>query len=261
VTAQSEQANVPKAADSSQIVSGVTDIKVGPTPTDLNVQLDIVPSQPGATTRFSVCDLTYGDSAKAMVEEVIWNMEIGDYEVYRAALAQGKSPAEAARAAGGQLAVIHRKIADYTLKLQAVLSESKARISVEETIDKPLEQIMMEIIGDGTMSDLYKDSFVLQLGALQEWVKHGLQGDMTPLQANRIALSIGDRLNWGRTTSVSDDLKAVYRDMYSSLKTAICAAAPGAQNLHDRLTNLYAAKSDIDQPIFALRGRSLAKSV
>ena len=72
-----------------------------------------------------VRDLTYGNSAKAMVDEVIWNMATGDYQVYRTALQQGKSASEAAQAAGGQLAIIHRKISDYTLKLEAVLSESK----------------------------------------------------------------------------------------------------------------------------------------
>src|SRR5215470_10457030 len=57
-------------------------------------------------------DLTYGSTAKAMVDEAIWNMATGDYQVYRTALQQGKSPIEAAEAAGGQLAVIHRKIND-----------------------------------------------------------------------------------------------------------------------------------------------------
>jgi len=95
------------------------------------------------------------------------------------------------------------------------------------------------------MSDLEKDAAIQQLGTLQEWVKHGLQGDITPHQANRIILAIGDRLNWGGTTDVSEEFKPVYRALYGSLKTAIRIAVPEAQNLHDRLTNLYAAKSDL----------------
>ena len=181
-----------------------------------------------------------------MVDEVIWNMATGNYQVYRTALQQGKSATEAAQAAGGQLAVVHRKISDYTLKLEAVLSESKAIINVGEAIDKPLEHAVLEIISNGAMSDLEKDAAIQQLGALQEWVKHGLQGDITPLQANRIILAIGDRLNWGGTTDVSEEFKAVYRALYGSLKTAIRTAVPEAQNLHDRLTNLYAAKSDLE---------------
>jgi hypothetical protein len=193
-----------------------------------------------------VRDLTYGNPAKAMVDEVIWNLATGNYQVYKTALQQGKSAAEAAQAAGGQLAAVHRKINDYAPKLEAVLAESKATISVAEAIDKPLERAMLEIISNDAMSESDKDAAVRQLGALQEWVKHGVPGDITPLQANGIIVAIGDRLNWGGTVDVSEDLKPVYRALYASLKTAILTAAPEAQNFHDRLTNLYTAKSDLE---------------
>jgi len=198
------------------------------------------------SVRSPIRDLTYGNSAKAMVDEAIWNMATGNYQLYRTALQQGKSATEAAQAAGGQLAVVHRKISDYTLKLEAVLSESKAIINIGEAIDKPLEHAVLEIISNGAMSDSEKDAAIQQLGALQEWVKHGLQGDITPLQANRIILAIGDRLNWGGSTGVPEEFKAVYRALYGSLKTAIGTAVPEAQNLHNRLTNLYAVKSDLE---------------
>ena len=181
-----------------------------------------------------------------MVDEAIWNLAKGDCQVYRTALQQGKSATEAAQAAGGQLAVVHRRLSDYTIKLEAVLSESKAIINVEETIDAPLEHSVLEIISNGAMSDLEKDAAIQELGAIQEWVKRGLQGDITPVQANRIALTIGDRLNWGGTADVSEEFKAVYRALYRRLKTAICTAVPEARDLHDRLTNLYAAKSDLE---------------
>ena len=96
------------------------------------------------------------------------------------------------------------------------------------------------------MSDLEKDAAVQQLGTVQAWVKQGLQGDITPLQANRIILAIGDRLNWGGNAGVSEDFKPVYRTLFGRLKTAICTAVPEAQNLHDRLINLYAAKSELE---------------
>ena len=181
-----------------------------------------------------------------MVDEVIWNMATGNYQVYRTALQQGKSATEAAQAAGGQLAVIHRKISEYTLKLQAVLSDSKATINVEAAIDKPLEQAMLEVISNGAMTDLEKDAAIQQLGTLQEGLKQGLQGNITPLQANQIILTVGDRLNWGGASDVSEKIKAVYRALYGSLKTSILAAVPEAQNLLDRLTNLYAAKSELE---------------
>ena len=250
---------VPKSPASSRDASGVAEPKVGTEVADRYVPMVTVPSPPGAATRSLVRDLTFGDSAKAMVDEAIWNMQSGDYEVYRTAIEQGKTLTEAARAAGGQLEVIHRKIADYTLKLQAALSESKATISVVEAIDKRLERIMLEIISNDDMSDLEKDWFVQELGALQEWVKHGLVGDVIPLEANRIALSIGDRLNWGGATDVPEDFRPVYRDLYVSLTTAIRIAVPEAQNYQDRLTNLYAAKSEMDCTVFAPRCTSLAR--
>ena len=191
-------------------------------------------------------DLTYGNSAKAMVDEAIWNMAPGDQQAYRSALQQGKSAREAAEDAGGQLAVIHRKIGEYTVKLEAVLSESKARIHVGEVIDKPLDQRVLEIISDGVMSDLEKDSAIQQLGTIQEWVKQGLQGEITAMQANGIMMAIGDRMNWGGTTSVQEEFKPVYRALYVSLKAATHAAVPEAQELHDRLTNLYAAKAELE---------------
>lgn len=175
-----------------------------------------------------------------MVDEGIWNI------VFRKALQQGKSASEAAQATGGLLAVIHRKISDYTLKLEAVLSESKAMINVEQVIDKPLEHAVHEIVCCGGMTASEKDAAIGQLGGLQEWVKHGLQGDPTAVQANRILMAIGDRLNWGGTTVVSEKFKPFYRTLYRSLKTAIRTAVPKAQNLHDRLTNLCAAKSDVE---------------
>jgi hypothetical protein len=223
----------PNGSASSEAACAVVETKVGAVVADPSV-------------RSPVRDLTFGNSAKAMVDEVIWNMATGSYQVYRTALQQGKSATEAAQAAGGQLAVVHRKISDYTLKLEAVLSESKAIINVEEAIDKPLEQATLEIISNGAMSDLEKDAAIHQLGALQESVKHGLQRDITPLRANQIILAIGDRLNWGGTSDVSEEIKTFYRALYGSLKTSILTAVPDAQILHDRLTNLYAAKSDLE---------------
>lgn len=192
----------------------------------------------------SVRDSTYGSSAKAMVDEAIWNMAPGNVQAYKTALQQGKSPAEAAEAAGGQLAFIHRKINDYTLKLEAIFSTSQGTIKVEEAIDKPLEQATLEIIGDGATNDSQKDAAIEELGTLQQWVKQSLQKEMTPLQANRIVLAIGDRANWGANSNVSENSKTVCRALYISLRTALFVAAPEAQNLHDRLTNLYAAKSE-----------------
>ena len=196
--------------------------------------------------RPSARDLTYGNPAKAMVDEAIWNLASGNHQAYKAALSQGKSSNEAAEAAGGQLAFLHRKINEYTPKLEAILSASQARINVEETVDKPLEQAMFEIISNDALSDSGKDAAIEQLGELQASVKQGLQGEITPVQANRMLFAIGDRMSWGGNSSASEQLKAVCRGLYTGLRAALCTAIPEAQNLHERLTNLYAAKSEME---------------
>jgi len=206
-----------------------------------------------APTRSALRDLTFGNSAKAMVDEAIWNLATGDSEVYRTALQKGKSAAEAAQAAGGQLAVIHQKVSEYTVKLEGVLSESKATINLGETVDKPLEQAMLEVISHEAKTDLEKDTAIQRLGAVQEWVKRGLQGDITLLQANQIMMAIGERLNWGGSADVSEECKPVYRALYGNLKAAVRTAIPETQNLHDRLTNLYAAKSDLGRELLAAK--------
>jgi hypothetical protein len=239
-----------KASASSEPSASLVDTKLD-TKADTKADSKVArgtadPSVP--SVRSPARDLTYGNSAKALVDEAIWNMAAGDLGAYRKALEQGKPAAEAAQAAGGQLAVVHRKISDYMPKMEAVLSESKAIVNVAEAIDKPLEQATLEIIGNDAMSDLAKDAAVQQLGTLQEWVKHDLQGEITPVEADRIMRAIGDRLNWGASAAVSEELKPAYRALYGSLKGAIRAAVPEAQDLHERLTNLYAAKSDLENP-------------
>jgi hypothetical protein len=198
------------------------------------------------SVRESARDLTYGDATKALVDETLWNMEPGDFEAYGAALCQGKTAAEAAQAAGGQLAVVHRKISEYTLKIEAVLSKSKVVISAGDIIDKPLERAMLEIIGNSAMSDTQKDIAIDHLGAFQEQMKRDLNREISPLQAHRIARFIGDRAYWGATSDLSEELKPAYRAVYTSVRNAIRAAVPQAHDLDERLANLYAAKSGLE---------------
>lgn len=205
------------------------------------------PRSADSPARSAARDLAYGNPAKAMVDEAIWNLATGSYPAYKSALEQGKSPAQAAEAAGGQFAFVHRKIADYSAKLENLLAESKATIAVSDSIDKPLEQAVSEVIGNAAMSDSEKDAAIQQLGTLQEWVKQGVQGSLLPpARTQEILLAIGDRLNWGGASDVPEEFKPAYRALYGNLKAAIRAAVPESQNLHERLLNLYAAKSDLE---------------
>lgn len=196
--------------------------------------------------RRPVRDLSYGNSAKALVDETIWNMPPGDYEVYRTALEQGKPAAEAAQSAGGQFAIVHRRIGEYTRKIEAVLSESKATINVRDVIDKPFEHAVGEIISNITMNDAEKDAAIDHLGAFQEQINRGLDREITPLQAHRIARAIGERANWGIGACLSEELKPALRAVYSSVRNAIRLTVPEAYELDDRLANLQVAKSDLE---------------
>ena len=191
-------------------------------------------------------DFSYGNPAKALVDETIWNMAIGDLEAYRSALQKGKTATEAAQAAGGQLAIVYRKISEYTLTLEAILSESKETINVGDVIDNPLERAMVEIIGNNAMGDAEKDAAIDHLGAFQEWINRGLNREITPLEAHRVARAIGDRANWGAMSCLSEELKPAYRAVYGRIRNAIRGAVPDVHDLDERLANLHAAKSDLE---------------
>jgi hypothetical protein len=214
----------------------------------------LAPTKLGRETdphRRPVRDLTYGDSAKALVDETIWNMPTGDYEMYRTALRQGRPALEAAQSAGGQFAIVHRKIGEYTLKVEAVLSQSKATISVRDVIDKPFEQAVLEIISNVAISEAEKDAAIDHLGAFQEEINRGLDREITPLQAHRISRAIGDRANWGARVCLSEELKPAFRAVYNSVRNAIRVAVPESHDLDERLANLFAAKSDLEDVLLA----------
>jgi hypothetical protein len=201
--------------------------------------------------RMPARDLTFGNAAKALVDEAIWNMATGDFELYKTAVRQGRSTIEAALAAGGQLGVVHRKISEYTIKLEAILFESKARISREEAIDKPFEQATQEIIESEALRDAQKDAAIEHIGKLQALINKGLESEINPLQAHRVVCTLGERMNWGTSATVAEELRPLYRTIYSSARSALRKSAPHAQMLEERLVNLFAARADLDHAIAA----------
>jgi hypothetical protein len=207
-----------------------------------------VPATTDPVMAATVRDLTYvyGNSAKALVDETIWNLATGDYGVYRTALQQGKSRSEAAEAAGGQLAIVNRKISEYTLKLEALLSASNAKISALEVINKPLEKAMLEIIDTGTMDDAAKDAVIEQLGLLQESLTRGLESQITVLQSQRIVFAIGERANWGVSADLPEELQAAYWVVWGHVRNAVLAAVPEAVNTLERLANLFVARAELE---------------
>jgi hypothetical protein len=159
---------------------------------------------------------------------------------------RGGSATEGAHAADEQLEDVDRAIRECAAEIEAALSESKAKINVGDAIDKPLEQATLEIIGNGALGDAEKDAAIARLGALQEWIHRDIDQEIIPLQANRIAHAIGDRVDAGENADFSEELKPAYQAVHSSLKDAIRAAVPDTQNLEERLAKLHAVKSDLE---------------
>lgn len=191
-------------------------------------------------------DVTYGNPAVALTKEGISNVSTGDWQAYRQALTAGKSPLEASQAAGGRFAAVNQRIAELTPQLDQVLSGSQAQIPVADVIDKPLNDSALDIIMNPGMTDMEKDAAINQIGGLQKAVKQGLGPNATPSQLQAIKQAIGNRVNWGGTISVTDEVKPAYKSLYGSLKDAIHTAVPDSAPLDERLTNLLAAHNDLD---------------
>jgi hypothetical protein len=53
-------------------------------------------------------------------------------------------------------------------------------------------------------------------------------------------------VNLGGNVSVTDEVKPAYRSVYATMNKLISGEVPEAKDLNERLTNLYAAQSDIE---------------
>jgi hypothetical protein len=226
IECQSDDSNEPKLNDHRTPLPEVVEVKPS-APAPAETAPVAAAKKLGRTTaersaKASARDLVFGDSAKALVDEAIWNLPVAE-----------------------QSAIVHRKIGEYTNKIETVLSVSAAKIKVEDAIAKPFERAILEIIGNNSISDAQKDAALDQLGTLQELINHGLEREIAPLQAHRIAYVIAGRANWGASAPIAEELKPAYRAIYSCVRNAVRAAVPHAQSLDERLANLYAAKLDL----------------
>jgi hypothetical protein len=61
---------------------------------------------------------------------------------------------------------------------------------------------------------------------LQSALKQGLGDDVSLVEAQKIKQQIGDRVNWGGATAVTDEVKPAYKQVYVTIKNAINDAAP-----------------------------------
>jgi hypothetical protein len=160
-----------------------------------------------------------------------------------------------AQASAERRAAIDRLISDLATQLENIFSQAEATISVANTIDTPLEQATLEVIGDQAIDETQKDAAVQQLGALQESLKQDLGPEITPLQAYRIKQTVENRVSGD--SSVLEEAKPGYRAVCDSLTNAIHAAMPRAKHLEERLANLHRMKAELE----TLPAKELAPAV
>jgi len=196
----------------------------------------------GASAR----DVTYGNPAKGMLDENLTAMRTGDIEQYKSVLRAGGTPEEAAAAAGGRIAAVNGRLNELKPQLDAVLEDSPARISFRDVVDKTITGARRDVINNPAMTEAEKNAAEVKLKGLYDAIReqHGTS-KLTVQQANDLKNAIGDRISWGGTAAVGDEVKPVYRELYGALKEAVHRAVPEAGPLDERLTNLMAAWKDL----------------
>ena len=184
----------------------------------------------GATGR----DVTYGNPAKALLNEGIINSRTGDIEAMKA----GSGFIDA----GGRLGSVEGAISELQPQVNAALSASKKTISMADAVDKPLMDAFNEIVSNNAMTAPEKQAAINQLGDLQQSLHSGLGNDITPLEANQLKQQIGSRIRWTGTNQVGDEVKPAYKAVYGTLKDWVNKTVPEVADTNERLTDLHDAK-------------------
>jgi hypothetical protein len=230
-----------KQSGTSAALAGGTNLAFGALPFLRSAKLgrSMVNESVGATGR----DVMYGNPAVALEDEGITKPNTGDLEKMKGALRSGATPQQADSAAGGRFGATSDRINQLGPQLEQKLAASRNMIDVSSAIDKPLQDAASEIINNPAMTQPEKLAAINQLGDLQSEIHSSFGGrnQISPLEANYLKQSIGNRVNWTSTTPVADEVKPAYRSLYGSIKKAVNSAVPEAAPLNERLENLYAA--------------------
>jgi hypothetical protein len=137
-------------------------------------------------------------------------------------ITRAPEPTTRAESVADRCAAIDRQIGDLASQMESILSESAATIDLSTTIDAPLEQAILEIIGNAAMSEAQKDATIARLGELQRSLKQRAGQRMPLLEAYQIKRDLAGCLS--SNFAVSDDMKPGYRAVHDALEKAIHAA-------------------------------------
>jgi hypothetical protein len=115
--------------------------------------------------------------------------------------------------------VINRQINELVSQLESVLAESDAAIDLGVAIDGPIEQAILEIIGDAATSDMEKDAAMARLGEFQQGMKLSSGERIRLPEAYRLKRSLEACLN--ADLGIPRELTLAYRALHKSLEQAI----------------------------------------
>lgn len=198
-------------------------------------------------------DVTYGNPAKALLDEGISTPFTGDLEKFKAAIRSGATLQGAANAAGGRIASVSNKINEIAPQLQAKLASSNApwipSSTVTDVIDKAVAGIKANR-GITAPDAQAAESALMDIkdAALKVPTVPGASASAwAPVEANALKQEIGQNVNWSGKERIGELVEPVRKQVYSALKDAVNSAVPGTAQLNERLTNLYAAQDDINK--------------
>lgn len=198
-------------------------------------------------------DVTYGNPAKALLDEGIVTPLTGDIEKFKDAVRSGATLQGAASAAGGRIASVSNKINEIAPQLQAKLAASNAAWIPSTTVTDVIDKGVQAIKANRGITAPEAQAAEAELQAIQDaalkvpTVPGAKASAWAPVEANALKQEIGGNVNWAGRERVGQLVEPIRKQIYNSLKDAVNSAVPGTAQLNERLTNLYAAQDDINK--------------
>jgi hypothetical protein len=197
-------------------------------------------------------DVTYGNPAKALLDEDIATPVTGDIEKFKDAIRNGSTLQGAADAAGGRIAAVSDKINELRPQLTGILVSAKGKIPATVVTD-PIDDGIREIMSNRGITAQDAQSAINELLAIKQAalkvpaVPGATATSWAPLEANSLKGEIGQAVDWTGKERVGELVEPIKKEIYESLKDSVNKAAPAGKELNERLTNLYAAQSSINK--------------
>ena len=208
-------------------------------------------------------DVAFGNPAKALLDEGIATPKTGDLEKFKDAIRSGATLQGAAEAAGGRIAAINQKINEIAPQLNQKLIaagtnraagatfSNLARIpasTVTDPINNGIEAILKDrgVTADDAQAAIKELQGIRQAALKIPSVPGATTTAWAPLEANAVKQEIGGSINWQGRERVGQLVDPVRKQVYAALKDQVNRAAPGTAELNERLTNLLAAQSDVN---------------